>query len=102
MKLKVEIKKIGALVEGTTKDGYAYARRTVAVSYNEKKDEQTTLRHTLTCELKGDFARMFEEKVKLGTIADAEILFYVDSYNFRDYQKVKMESIDLETAEAAS
>lgn len=98
MKLRVKIERIDPLQEGTSKQGFAYARRNVAVSCSEQLPQSTTLRHTFICDTTGDFARNFEDYVKPGMETVAELRFYVETYNFRDYQRVRLESVDVETA----
>ncbi|MBR1593310.1 MAG: hypothetical protein IJ659_00865 [Alloprevotella sp.] len=98
MKLRVKIEKIEPLVQGTSKQGYAYARREVALSFEEQTREQARRRHTLICSTSGDFARLFEERVKPGIVADAELDFIVETFNFRSYQRVLLRSVDVEGA----
>ena len=72
MKVKIKIERIDPLREGTSKNGYAYANRTVAVSHTENVGENSTYKHTFTCDLHGDFARQFEEKVTVGMEVEAD------------------------------
>lgn len=99
MKLRVKIERIDPLQEGTSKRGYAYARRTVALSHVEAKGENKNLRHTFIASASGQFARDLEKHVSAGLETTAELSFMVETYNFRNYQRVQLVSVDAEGAE---
>lgn len=101
MKLKVKIESIGDLREGTSKNGFPFAVRTIGLSSTEDLGESKKLKHSFVCDIRGDFAREFPSKVETGKTYLADLRFAVEQYNFRSYQRVTIDTIDVESLESS-